>query len=491
MQNSTVSVATSQTTHFNGRLLFVGCGGVAQCFVQLFMRHVDMDMSKITIVDPVDNRHAVEEILAAGATYKRIRITPKNMNRVLSSHVSKGDMVIDLSVNVGTLAMMDWCFHNNVVYLNTSIEDWGISVNSEHWLEDTLYKRHTQLREHMTNLGAGVGPTMVVEHGANPGLVSHWTKSGLVDIAESLLSSSRLNSARRGNLTEALADRDFARLAMLTGTKAIHISEWDSQTIGGQRKTGEFVSTWSADAFYQESLACAEIAWGTHERGLPAKAMQHSYGPKNQIVIEQRAFELTASTWVPSGQFEGMIIPHGETYTISNHLTVKENDKVVYRPSVYFVYRPTDVAKSSLIEYCDSGKSKLDSCKTLTNEINDGQDELGVLLMGHDYGAWWVGSRLDIHESRKHVRNQNATVLQVAASLLGATIYAIENPNEGFRVVDDLPYQQILNVANPYLGECVSLPTVWSPPAHKDRGCSRAWRLGEFLVNDKVMAEAI
>ena len=32
------------------------------------------------------------------------------------------------------------------------------------------------------------GPTAVLEHGANPGLISHFTKQGLMDIAEAVLS---------------------------------------------------------------------------------------------------------------------------------------------------------------------------------------------------------------------------------------------------------------------------------------------------------------
>ena len=32
--------------------------------------------------------------------------------------------------------------------------------------------------------------------------------------------------------------------------------------------------------------------------------------------------------------------------------------------------------------------------RILNNEIIDGRDELGVLLLGHDYTGWWTGSLL-------------------------------------------------------------------------------------------------
>ena len=44
------------------------------------------------------------------------------------------------------------------------------------------------------------GPTAVLEHGANPGLISHWTKQGLIDIAERLLDDKKVaGRRRRGN----------------------------------------------------------------------------------------------------------------------------------------------------------------------------------------------------------------------------------------------------------------------------------------------------
>ncbi len=40
-------------------------------------------------------------------------------------------------------------------------------------------------------------------------------------------------------------------------------------------------------------------------------------------------------TWVPSGPTLGLVIRHGEAFTITEHLCVKENDQVVYRPTVH------------------------------------------------------------------------------------------------------------------------------------------------------------
>jgi homospermidine synthase len=101
--------------------------------------------------------------------------------------------------------------------------------------------------------------------------------------------------------------------------------------------------------------------------------------------------------------------------------------------------------------------------RILTDEIASGRDELGLLLLGHDFNAWWVGSLLDIEESRRLAPHQNATTLQVACSVIGALMWMIRNPARGVCVPDDLPYQEVLEVAMPYLGPFVSQAFDWTP----------------------------
>jgi homospermidine synthase len=173
-------------------------------------------------------------------------------------------------------------------------------------------------------------------------------------------------------------------------------------------------------------------------------------------------------SWVPSGPIIGMVVRHGEAFTISDHLTVWEDGRPVYRPTVHYAYCPTDSAVSSLHELRMRGLELQPQQRILTDEIIDGRDELGVLLMGHDFKSWWTGSLLDIHESRQLVPNQNATTLQVACSVLGAVVWMIRHPHEGVCVPDDLPYAEIMEIAMPYLGPFVSRPVDWTPLA--DRG---------------------
>jgi len=158
-----------------------------------------------------------------------------------------------------------------------------------------------------------------------------------------------------------------------------------------------------------------------------------------------------------------MIVRHGEAFTISDHLTVWEDGRPVYRPTVHYAYCPADAAINSLHELEMRQFDLQKNQRILTDEIISGRDELGVLIMGHDFKSWWVGSLLDIHESRELVPHQNATTLQVACSVIAAVLWMIKNPNEGVCVPDDLPYKEVLAVAKEYLGPFISRPVDWTP----------------------------
>lgn len=450
---------------FDGRILLLGCGSVSQCLQPLLLRHLDMDFSKLTVLDFEDLSRSIPQTLAAGAKYVRERITQENLSDELGKHLGDGDLLINLSWNIDTGDIVEWCQDHGVLYVDTSVELWNPYENQLTTTpqDRTLYARHMRLRERAKTWKPN-GPTAVVEHGANPGLVSHWTKVALEDIATAMLHQSELDTAAREALQSALDRRDYAKLGQATGTKVIHISERDTQVSSKPKRVGEFVNTWSVEGFYEEGIAPAEMGWGTHEPSLPEHAFEHESGPRNQICLAQTGITTHVHSWVPEGgPIIGMVVRHGEAFTISDHLTVWEDGEAVYRPTVHYAYLPTDAAMDSLHECRMNGYKLQDDWRIMNDEITEGMDELGVLLLGHGLNGWWVGSQLDINETRSLVKGQNATTLQVAASVLGAVFWIVRNPDRGLCVPDDLDHAQVLDVANPYLGKVPSVQTDWTP----------------------------
>lgn len=431
----------------------------------LLVRDLGIVPSRITIVDVVDNRARVADVLAQGVRYEQDRITPENLDAFLAARVGDGDLLLDLAWNIDNPTILQWCRDHGVRYLNTSVELWNPydHMTEVHPLDRSLYVRHMSLRRMMAAWPHNKGATAVVEHGANPGLVSHWAKQALTEIAGRMLQDGLGDTA---GLEAALAGERYNVLAMLTGTKVIHVAERDTQVSTVPKRTNEFVNTWSVEGFYEEGVAPAELGWGTHERRLPPNAFVHAgEGPCNQIAIARPGMETWVRSWVPGGEIRGMVIRHGEAFTMCEALTVTDPDtgRAVYRPTVHYAYHPSDAAINSVLELRMRRWEMQPAQRILNDEIVSGQDILGVNLMGHPYKCWWTGSLLSIDEARAALPHQNATTLQVAGSIMGAVSWMIDHPEEGVCVPDDLPWRTVLGVANRYLGTLHSGPADWDP----------------------------
>ncbi|MFC1511257.1 saccharopine dehydrogenase C-terminal domain-containing protein [Candidatus Margulisiibacteriota bacterium] len=483
---------------FQGKILIIGCGSVSQCAIPMVVRHIDVDPKNVTIMDFVDNSHRVKDTLKKGVKYVNDRITKENYSELLAKYVGDGDLIIDLAWNIDCIAMLDWCREHNVLYCNTSVEEWDPYQDKERNdpTKYTLYSRHMEIRR---KIPLNEGPTAIVDHGANPGLVSHFTKHALIDIANKIVAE-KPNDSRVPELKKFIAAKNFAKLGQLTGTKVIHISERDTQITDKPKQVNEFVNTWSIEGFYEEGVAPAELGWGTHERYVPKGAYFHKVGPQNQICLNSIGMKTWVRSWVPCGEITGMVIRHGEAFSISDRLTVWEDGKAVYRPTVHYAYCPSNAAINSLHELEMREFNLQEKQRIMNDEIIDGEDQLGVLLMGHDFKSWWCGSVLDIHTARKLVTGQQATTMQVAISVVAAAIWMINNPRRGFLMPDDVDHEPILEVAMPYINPFVSKAVDWTPLKNLNTTFTKfdlpkpsdedVWQFTTFLVDHKERMHA-
>ena len=342
------------------------------------------------------------------------------------------------------------------MYIDTSIERWKDQPDETipNLADRTLYNAHQRMRAE-TAAYKNNGPTCVVTHGANPGLVTHFTKAALLDIAAEM--------GIYGAIPQTRAD--WARLMQQTGTKVIHIAEKDTQIINVPKENGEFVNTWSCEGFWAEGRAPAEMGWGTHEADKPVGGDIHYDGPCNAAYLFQPGMSTLVKSWVPlGGSFNGFVIQHSEAVTLSEYFSVISGDGIVeYRPTVHYAYQPCDAAIVSVHETRGRDLEMQQATRVVKDEIVSGIDELGVLLLGHGKNAWWYGSQLGIDEARRLLPHENATSIQVAASMLGAITWAIKNPRMGCVEPEELPFDEVLKIAKPYLGPMLSVQSDWTP----------------------------
>ncbi len=480
---------------FGKRILFVGYGAVAQCALPILVKHVKANPKDITVMDFEDRRAALAPWLKKGVRFARKRVTRENLGAVLAQHLSAGDLLVDLAWNIDACEILQWCHDHGVLYVNTSVELWDPYEGAEdkHPTVRTLYWRHMNVRR-MIRGWKEVGPTAVIEHGANPGLISHFTKQGLLDIGKRLLKDGEVQGRAAEEIQQLMSDRTWNRLAMKLGVKVVHCSERDTQITDVPKQVDEFVNTWSVEGFREEGTTTAEMGWGTHEKELPPLAFEHPEGPRNQICLARMGINTWVVSWVPNYTIHGMVVRHGEAFTISDKLTVWEGDRAVYRPTVHYAYCPTDSAIASLNELRGYDYQLPKRQRILNDEITSGSDILGALIMGHAYNAWWIGSDLSIEASRRLVPHQNATTMQVAIAVVAAACWMIENPDRGVVVPDDLPHDYVLRIARPYLGKFISKPSDWTPLKHYTNAfkghnnpqvdLSDPWQFKNFLITD-------
>jgi homospermidine synthase len=453
------------TPHFSQRILFVGFGAVARCTLPILLSHLRVDPARITIMDFDPDEAALAPWRQQGVTFVKDRVTEDNLGALLGAHVSSGDLLIDLAWNIDCCEVVQWCHDHGVLYINTSVELWDPYAGAAHKppTERTLYWRHMHVRR-MVASWAEPGPTAILEHGANPGLISHFTKQALLDIAERSLADRTFSGAQAEAIGHHASAGAFNHLARALGVKVIHCSERDTQITDRPKQVNEFVNTWSVEGFREEGTTTAEMGWGTHERELPALAYEHTDGPRSQICLARMGMNTLVVSWVPPDHhIVGMVVRHGEAFTITEKLTVWEEGRAVYRPTVHYAYCPSDCAIASLHELRGRDYELQPRIRIMTDEITEGADILGALVMGHPYQSWWCGTDLDIEESRRLVPHQNATTMQVAISVVAACLWMIDNPRRGVCVPDDLPHEYILGISKPYLGRFLSLASDWTP----------------------------
>jgi homospermidine synthase len=437
---------------FAGRIVFVGFGSIGQGVLPLILRHIGTSSDRITIVTAENSgRGEAEEF---GVNFVKTALTRENYRQVLEPLLGAGDFLLNLSVDVSSVALVELARERGALYLDTCIEPWAGGYTDPKASVDTRSNYTMRLAALRLRDGAKQTPTAVLTHGANPGLVSHLVKQALLNIAKDTGVNAGTPASREA----------WAKLAQTLGIKVIHIAERDTQVSNVPKQANEFVNTWSVDGFVSEGAQPAELGWGTHEKHFPADGGRHTVGSGCAIYLNRPGASTRVRTWTPkAGHFHGFLITHSEAISLADYYTVMDGERVAYRPTSHYAYHPSDNAVLSVHEFAGNNWHLQERKRIMLHEITGGIDELGVLLAGHKKNAYWYGSQLSIEEARKLAPYNSATSLQVTVAALSGMIWAMENPNKGIVEPDDMDFKRPLEICMPYLGTVVGKYTDWTP----------------------------
>jgi homospermidine synthase len=453
------------------QIVIMGYGNIGQALSPLLRRRF-ADLP-IYIFDERMETAQIDIAAQYGMNWTRLRLTETNFAATLLPHVGEDTLVINVATSICSRDLIAWAQYRQAFYLDTCIDPWsyqdgelGSAANTNYAIRETVLA----LQRQQSSRHAACA-TSVVAHGANPGLVSLLAKEALLIMARRYLP----------DFAVPCRQADWALVAEALGVRVIQVSERDSQHTKRPREPQTFVNTWSVDGFVAEALQPVEVGWGSHEAAGPfaADAKIHQYGCQAGVYFKTLGAHALVRSWSPSaGDFTGRLISHNEAISLASYLTLPGNRGPRYRPTVYYAYHPCDQALASLALLADGDRHAIEAERLLKDDIDDGIDELGVLLLSDRHPNLWLGSQLSIHRARAIAPHNNATSLQVVGSMMAAIEWIELNPRAGIVESEAMDHEFVLTHARRYWEPVVHEFREWHPRSNHR---PRRWTLDEFI----------
>ena len=460
---------------FDGKIVQFGFGAVGKSFYEKISKEIKFDENKYFVITADKNEfQAFVNMGGMVANFLVHEIKKDNFISIFEQYLGEGDLLIDFADAVGTREICDWCASKNIMYLNTGEADWPqnwYSIFNENELKHDIKKKYAldQTKNKYP---------ILLQHGNNPGLVSHFVKAGIEYIANHQFKKDKV-------LHKMISENKYNEAAQKLGIRMIHVNDIDFQKVITDYPKETLVTTWCMDSFFFEMLSEATFNVGTHENINYKSECNLFDEEKGYLEFRNIALDKKCSTYYPNGKFEGFLVPHEETITIAKSLEVKENGSTIYRPSVMFLYSPCEAAQtyfenSRVNNYPDIDPNKpQDFEDEIGNEsvirgfkypkdveilykenISGGTEYVGVLLIGENFNPVWVGNRIELSFLYKNKKNsywQTPTITPVAMSALAATCWMIKNKkNGGIYFPDDIKdYKKIIKTAEKYISKTI------------------------------------
>src|SRR4029078_8593191 len=170
----------------SGPIVMVGFGSIGKGTLPLIERHFDYDKKRVPVLDPKDEgRKAHCE--KHGVRFIQQGLTRDNYRALLTPLLTEGGgqgFCVNLSVDTGSVDIMEFCNEIGALYIDTVNEPWlGFYFDAKLGSADRsnyALREKTMAAKHARKPGS---TTAVSCCGANPGMVSWFVKQALVNIA--------------------------------------------------------------------------------------------------------------------------------------------------------------------------------------------------------------------------------------------------------------------------------------------------------------------
>lgn len=357
--------------------------------------------------------------------------------------------------------VIEVCNKHNVMYVNTSLENWEVSQphllssSQKELYPRTLMYQYTILMKEKEK----IKPTMVFDHGMNPGMISHLAKFAI-------FSAYQYAYHKKISFTQ----KSLPKAAKKLNIDTIHVSELDTQKLKKSYpfRKNTFYNTWSGMGMIAEGIDPIQVGHAQKGRSIVDEVVgKKGYTHQNIKYYPVRGVSKTVPSVAISKSkkiipYEGFLIPHGEANTLSRYLTTGN-----YTPNVYYVYRPSEPTLHSieiLKERNFVHQMHIHPVLDQRQLSGTGYDSIGAHLIFKDKSSntltnweWWTGTVLSIKDVKKMgMKYAGPTETQVAISFLACVRWMLENPFKGVCSPEDLPSLKLIEWCMPYLGTFVN-----------------------------------
>ena len=445
--------------------VFIGFGLVGFGLMEIFNREKRFMTDKFIVIEPrnIEENGRLEVFKDRGVEWFQYALTGENYKKLLDPFCDKNAVVINVSVNVDSIMILQYVKKKGSFYIDTSTENYQdvVSKFSDKYSEfkkDTLYYR-LLLANKLLEKGTS-DRTRIMNQGFNPGIINDYSKLGLKDYAR---------MKRPELVSKENWKGDYAKLGHDLGLLEVIVAEFDSQKVTDQFEKGVkkscFYNTWSPIGYELEASDHIMLSLNNEDireyekQGI--KLIKPDDGPKDTHIrfIPERGMNgfRKSTTLDHNGKpfvYEGRLIPHMEIASLSEFYHYRGKDGEEDAPTIMYVYSSSEISQRCLEEFKKNNYKELPEDYGLwAKDIKKGGfDSIGARLRFKNGDIWWCGSVVDTEDARKLGLKSGATVCQIAGAIYPAIDWMLKNPDEGLLNPEEIPHKKIFKLAKPYMG---------------------------------------
>ena len=419
------------------KLFLIGLGAIGKSFLKKIVELDFFDTNNVYCIDASSEElHSFVNLGFPANHFYCYNIKEENYQEYLKI-IRPLDYLFDFATNIKNLEIIEYALEKGIYYLSLADSGWDqdSSFNS-------IHQHFIEYKHLKTKYCNKKGPTVLVEFGMNPGMVSTFAKKCLTEIVEN--DCGFYVRHNRKKLQEFINQNEWGRLAKSLRVEYITEVDNDDQLFDINRESGTIYSPWCPEAFRVESLSAPEISFGNKKLFYQFDRVSDCDFDDYYVALAKPAIECEETFFSPQHMANGYLTSHEEVFTLNDFFSFGK-----YKVTTSFLYSTCIEARNSIIE---NKKEQHPKYKLLDRDsLICGGESVGIIIQGKRFSTRYFGNYLNSLDF-----DETATVRQVSASAVAAFQYMCVHPNEGLMFPEEVESNEILELARPYLQGYIS-----------------------------------